>query len=140
SGPFLQLVVGELQLGERAHAIEIVRGFLDGTLRRLAAAAQRAHARKAHHHLRVDVLGAGGDADAASRADADPAERLRRARLAAQDGMHAADHRFAVARRDLRVLRHRADFVALAAARARAEDALVLALLELLQPLADDRS
>src|SRR5207237_1422151 len=116
--------------GKCAHAVEIVRIFLHRQLRRLAAAAERRHARKAHHHLGIDVLRAGGHANAATRADADPAERFRRAGLAAQHGMHAADHRFAVARRGFRVLRHRTDFVALAAARARAEDALNLALLE----------
>jgi len=103
-------------------------------------AAERRHARKAHHHLRVDVLRARRHAHAATRAHADPAERLRRAGLAAQHRVHAADHRFAIGSRRLRVLRHRADLIALAAARARAEDALDLALLEFLEPLAYARS
>src|SRR6188508_1896500 len=75
SGPLLALFVGELQLRERAHPVEVVRILLGLDLLRQAAAAERGHAGKAHHHARVDCVRAGRDAHAATHAHRDPAER-----------------------------------------------------------------
>src|SRR6185295_18721471 len=75
SGPLLALFVGELQLRERAHPVEVVRILLGLDLLRQAAAAERGHARKAHHHARIDRVGARRHAHAAARAHRDPAER-----------------------------------------------------------------
>src|SRR5688572_11829998 len=72
SGPILTLFVGELQRGERAHTVEVVRVFLALDLFRQVAAAERGHAREAHHHPGIDAVRAGRDAHAAAGAHRDP--------------------------------------------------------------------
>src|SRR5438094_6477429 len=66
SGPVLALFVRELQRGERAHAVEVIRVFLVLDLLRQPAAAECGHARNAHHHPRIDAVRAGRHAHAAA--------------------------------------------------------------------------
>src|SRR6476661_6690589 len=75
SGPLLALLVGELQLRERPDPVEVVRILLRLDLLRQPAAAERGHARKAHHHAGIDRVGARRHAHAAACAHRDPAER-----------------------------------------------------------------
>src|SRR6266850_1921468 len=108
-------------------------------LLRQPAAAERGHAREAHHHARIDGIGTRGHAHAAPSAHRDPAERRFAAALAAQHREHAGHDLFPVRRRRARVARHRAHFIAFPALRARGEDALDLRRLEFLEARADRR-
>ena len=63
-----------------------------------------------------------------------------RASLAPEDSEDTGNHRLAVRGRRLGILGHRTHLKAPSALRTRAEDALDLLALELLQALADDRT
>src|SRR3954464_4731342 len=94
SGPLLAFFVGELELRERAHAVEVVRILMRLDLLRQPAAAERSHARGAHHHARIDGVGTRGHAHTAPSAHRDPAEGRFAAALAAQHREHAGHDLF----------------------------------------------